>query len=103
MQIVQIKLFTRLMLFFVVVVSSARLNKMDIDTNSFTSQELKKALAKMKESEKAERMVRTVVSKAKHGLLMQMHYVAFLGNMMVKASHHISCCHSWRATADVKL
>ncbi|OXB77407.1 UNVERIFIED_CONTAM: hypothetical protein H355_012114, partial [Colinus virginianus] len=33
-----------------------RLNKMDIDTNSFTSQELKKALAKMKESEKAERM-----------------------------------------------
>ncbi|XP_072204234.1 nucleotide exchange factor SIL1 [Excalfactoria chinensis] len=32
-----------------------RLNKMDIDTNSFTSQELKKALAKMKESEKAER------------------------------------------------
>lgn len=29
---------------------------MDIDTNSFTSQELKKALAKMKESEKAERM-----------------------------------------------
>ncbi|XP_019475887.1 nucleotide exchange factor SIL1 [Meleagris gallopavo] len=33
-----------------------RLNTMDIDTNSFTSQELKKALAKMKESEKAERM-----------------------------------------------
>lgn len=32
-----------------------RLNKMDIDTNSFTSQELKKALAKMKENEKAER------------------------------------------------
>lgn len=29
---------------------------MDIDSNSFTSQELKKALAKMKESEKAERM-----------------------------------------------
>ncbi|XP_040429043.1 nucleotide exchange factor SIL1 isoform X1 [Cygnus olor] len=33
-----------------------RLDKMDIDSNSFTSQELKKALAKMKESEKAERM-----------------------------------------------
>lgn len=33
---------------------------MDVDTNSFTSQELKKALAKMKESEKAERKVRTV-------------------------------------------
>ncbi|OXB64974.1 hypothetical protein ASZ78_007377, partial [Callipepla squamata] len=33
-----------------------RVNRMDIDTNSFTSQELKKALAKMKESEKAERM-----------------------------------------------
>ncbi|NXL84485.1 SIL1 factor, partial [Alectura lathami] len=32
-----------------------RLDKMDIDSNSFTSQELKKALAKMKESEKAER------------------------------------------------
>uniref|UniRef100_A0A8B9DJ72 Nucleotide exchange factor SIL1 n=1 Tax=Anser cygnoides TaxID=8845 RepID=A0A8B9DJ72_ANSCY len=31
----------------------ARLDKMDIDSNSFTSQELKKALAKMKESEKA--------------------------------------------------
>jgi len=45
---------------FFFFVSSARLNKMDIDTNSFTSQELKKALAKMKESEKAERMVRTV-------------------------------------------
>lgn len=41
-------------------VSSARLDKMDIDSNSFTSQELKKALAKMKESEKAERMVKTV-------------------------------------------
>nr|XP_025953531.1 nucleotide exchange factor SIL1 isoform X4 [Dromaius novaehollandiae] len=34
-----------------------RLGKMDIDSNSFTSQELKKALAKMKESEKTERMV----------------------------------------------
>lgn len=90
------------MLFFVVV-SSARLNTMDIDTNSFTSQELKKALAKMKESEKAERMVRTVVSKAKHSMLMQMPYGASLGNMMVKISHHISCCHSWCATADVKL
>nr|XP_025953527.1 nucleotide exchange factor SIL1 isoform X1 [Dromaius novaehollandiae] len=33
-----------------------RLGKMDIDSNSFTSQELKKALAKMKESEKTERM-----------------------------------------------
>ncbi|NXH17323.1 SIL1 factor, partial [Bucco capensis] len=32
-----------------------RLGKVDIDSNSFTSQELKKALAKMKESEKAER------------------------------------------------
>ncbi|NXJ67219.1 SIL1 factor, partial [Rostratula benghalensis] len=30
----------------------------DVDSNSFTSQELKKALAKMKESEKAERKVR---------------------------------------------
>ncbi|NWS15314.1 SIL1 factor, partial [Pachyramphus minor] len=30
----------------------------DVDANSFTSQELKKALAKMKESEKAERKVR---------------------------------------------
>ncbi|KFP43399.1 Nucleotide exchange factor SIL1, partial [Chlamydotis macqueenii] len=39
-------------------VSSARLGKVDIDSNSFTSQELKKALAKMKESEKAERKVR---------------------------------------------
>ncbi|KAM6055549.1 nucleotide exchange factor SIL1 isoform 4-T7 [Theristicus caerulescens] len=34
-----------------------RLGKVDIDSNSFTSQELKKALAKMKESEKAERKV----------------------------------------------
>lgn len=58
-KISQIELFTPVMLFFFFV-SSARLNKMDIDTNSFTSQELKKALAKMKESEKAERMVRTV-------------------------------------------
>ncbi|NXI34561.1 SIL1 factor, partial [Galbula dea] len=32
-----------------------RLGKVNIDSNSFTSQELKKALAKMKESEKAER------------------------------------------------
>ncbi|KFZ59872.1 Nucleotide exchange factor SIL1, partial [Podiceps cristatus] len=32
-----------------------RLGKMDVDSSSFTSQELKKALAKMKESEKAER------------------------------------------------
>ncbi|XP_054245180.1 nucleotide exchange factor SIL1 [Indicator indicator] len=32
-----------------------RLGKVDVDANSFTSQELKKALAKMKESEKAER------------------------------------------------
>ncbi|NXG72421.1 SIL1 factor, partial [Baryphthengus martii] len=32
-----------------------RLGKVDIDSNSYTSQELKKALAKMKESEKAER------------------------------------------------
>lgn len=30
---------------------------MDVDANSFTSQELKKALAKMKASEKAERKV----------------------------------------------
>lgn len=61
MKILQIELFTPVMLFFFFFfVSSARLNKMDIDTNSFTSQELKKALAKMKESEKAERMVRTV-------------------------------------------
>ncbi|KFQ34835.1 Nucleotide exchange factor SIL1, partial [Mesitornis unicolor] len=32
-----------------------RLGKVDVDSNSFTSQELKKVLAKMKESEKAER------------------------------------------------
>uniref|UniRef100_A0A8C3H0A4 Nucleotide exchange factor SIL1 n=1 Tax=Corvus moneduloides TaxID=1196302 RepID=A0A8C3H0A4_CORMO len=32
-----------------------RLGKVDVDANSFTSEELKKALAKMKESEKAER------------------------------------------------
>ncbi|KFW73974.1 Nucleotide exchange factor SIL1, partial [Phalacrocorax carbo] len=32
-----------------------RLGKVDVDSNSFTSQELKKALAKMKESEKIER------------------------------------------------
>lgn len=38
-------------------VSSARLGKVDVDANSFTSEELKKALAKMKESEKAERKV----------------------------------------------
>lgn len=30
---------------------------MDVDANSFTSEELKKALAKMKASEKAERKV----------------------------------------------
>ncbi|NXS38972.1 SIL1 factor, partial [Balaeniceps rex] len=35
-----------------------RLGRVDVDSNSFTSQELKKALAKMKESEKAERKVR---------------------------------------------
>ncbi|NXV11180.1 SIL1 factor, partial [Cepphus grylle] len=35
-----------------------RLGKVDVDSNSFTSQELKKALAKIKESEKAERKVR---------------------------------------------
>ncbi|NWH60093.1 SIL1 factor, partial [Geococcyx californianus] len=34
-----------------------RLGKVDVDSNSFTSQELKKALAKMKENEKAERKV----------------------------------------------
>lgn len=33
---------------------------MDVDSNSFTAQELKKALAKMKENEKAERKVRGV-------------------------------------------
>ncbi|KFO11477.1 Nucleotide exchange factor SIL1, partial [Balearica regulorum gibbericeps] len=33
------------------------LGKVDVDSNSFTSQELKKALAKMKETEKAERKV----------------------------------------------
>lgn len=38
-------------------VSSARLGKVDVDANPFTSEELKKALAKMKESEKAERKV----------------------------------------------
>ncbi|KAM9604009.1 nucleotide exchange factor SIL1 isoform 1-T3 [Morphnus guianensis] len=32
-----------------------RLGKVDVDSNSFTAQELKKALAKMKENEKAER------------------------------------------------
>ncbi|NWX50708.1 SIL1 factor, partial [Steatornis caripensis] len=37
-----------------------RLGKVDVDSNSFTSQELKKALAKMKESEKAERKVSAV-------------------------------------------
>ncbi|NXW95751.1 SIL1 factor, partial [Alopecoenas beccarii] len=35
-----------------------RLGKLDVDSNSFTSQELKEALARMKESEKAERKVR---------------------------------------------
>ncbi|XP_058664037.1 nucleotide exchange factor SIL1-like [Ammospiza caudacuta] len=35
-----------------------RLGKVDLDANSFTSEELKKALAKMKESEKAERKAR---------------------------------------------
>ncbi|NXR45208.1 SIL1 factor, partial [Hippolais icterina] len=34
-----------------------RLGKVDVDANSFTSEELKKALAKMKASEKAERKV----------------------------------------------
>ncbi|NXT64917.1 SIL1 factor, partial [Chaetops frenatus] len=34
-----------------------RLGKVDVDANSFTSEELKKALAKMKENEKAERKV----------------------------------------------
>ncbi|NXR41818.1 SIL1 factor, partial [Zosterops hypoxanthus] len=34
-----------------------RLGKVDVNANSFTSEELKKALAKMKESEKAERKV----------------------------------------------
>ncbi|NXK66298.1 SIL1 factor, partial [Sylvietta virens] len=33
------------------------LGRVDVDANSFTSEELKKALAKMKESEKAERKV----------------------------------------------
>ncbi|NXX12971.1 SIL1 factor, partial [Podargus strigoides] len=37
-----------------------RYSDVDVDSNSFTSQELKKALAKMKESEKAERKVRRV-------------------------------------------
>ncbi|XP_059716325.1 nucleotide exchange factor SIL1 isoform X2 [Haemorhous mexicanus] len=35
-----------------------RLGKVDLDANSFTSEELKKALAKIKESEKAERKAR---------------------------------------------
>ncbi|KAI1233978.1 Nucleotide exchange factor SIL1, partial [Lamprotornis superbus] len=35
-----------------------RLGKVDVDANSFTSEELKKALAKMKASEKAERKAR---------------------------------------------
>ncbi|NWW55148.1 SIL1 factor, partial [Pedionomus torquatus] len=45
-----------------------RLGKVDADSNSFTSQELKKALAKMKESEKAERKVRKQfpISEATH-------------------------------------
>ncbi|NWW95143.1 SIL1 factor, partial [Rhynochetos jubatus] len=38
-----------------------RLGKVDVDSNSFTSQELKKALAKMKESEKAERKVSSLL------------------------------------------
>ncbi|NXY18605.1 SIL1 factor, partial [Atrichornis clamosus] len=40
-----------------------RLGKVDVDANSFTSQELKKALAKMKESEKAERKVSSLFLK----------------------------------------
>ncbi|NXF50861.1 SIL1 factor, partial [Oceanites oceanicus] len=40
-----------------------RLGKVDVDSNSFTSQELKKALAKMKESEKAERKVSSLFLK----------------------------------------
>ncbi|NWV64863.1 SIL1 factor, partial [Malurus elegans] len=40
-----------------------RLGKVDVNANSFTSQELKKALAKMKESEKAERKVSFLVLK----------------------------------------
>ncbi|NXL49654.1 SIL1 factor, partial [Podilymbus podiceps] len=43
--------------------SDAKLGKVDVDSSSFTSQELKKALAKMKESEKAERKVRGVPVK----------------------------------------
>ncbi|NWS71291.1 SIL1 factor, partial [Crotophaga sulcirostris] len=42
-----------------------RLGKVDVDSNSFTSQELKKALAKMKENEKAERKVSTLFLKQK--------------------------------------
>ncbi|NXW07910.1 SIL1 factor, partial [Fregetta grallaria] len=40
-----------------------RLGKVDVDSNSFTSQELKKALAKMKENEKAERKVSSLFLK----------------------------------------
>ncbi|NWU91127.1 SIL1 factor, partial [Upupa epops] len=40
-----------------------RLGKVDVDSSSFTSQELKKALAKMKEIEKAERKVSSLFLK----------------------------------------
>ncbi|NXC29539.1 SIL1 factor, partial [Campylorhamphus procurvoides] len=43
--------------------SSKRLGKVDVDANSFTSQELKEALAKMKESEKAERKAQEEMRK----------------------------------------
>nr|XP_013033891.2 nucleotide exchange factor SIL1 isoform X2 [Anser cygnoides] len=49
-----------------------RLDKMDIDSNSFTSQELKKALAKMKESEKAERMAHEEEVKKKFRPIQQL-------------------------------
>lgn len=57
MKTLQVQLFAHKMFCFV---SSARLGKVDVDSNSFTAQELKKALAKMKENEKAERKVRGV-------------------------------------------
>lgn len=77
---------------------------MDVDSNSFTSQELKKALAKMKESEKAERKVRKrfPVSEAMHSTRMLTPYVARLRNMVVKVIARENPVQSLLVNVDLK-
>ncbi|KAM7004210.1 nucleotide exchange factor SIL1-like [Passerculus sandwichensis] len=66
-----------------------KLGKVDLDANSFTSEELKKALAKMKEREKAERKAREKEARKKFRPIEQLKEEFEKLNMKIETDYEI--------------